>query len=297
MPWTRLDDGFYANPKILALSDRAFRLYVVSLNWSVAHLTDGNVTNVAAAAALPQVGSAARKRTIRELIDAGLWLETDVDSWRIRAFSEFQETKAQVEERREKWRQQKASQRAVDPSDDPPSDEVSTADTTEDSPPASSRTRGSARAPTPTPLPITSPLPSVEESAPLLFDSARSDESSGLEVWVDSTGKVRQRVDRLWDVACEIWGEPATKTERGKRNAEISQLREAGVSPEELKLLFGKAVVKRGYRPGPAGIVRNLGDLRHGVDAPSPQELRRVERELARGSQETEIRRRMGGGG
>jgi hypothetical protein len=117
------------------------------------------------------------------------------------------------------------------------------------------------------PHPIREPLPTVEVSA--VFDEAKSDLETGLEVWVDpTTGKQHHRVDGLWDAACAIWGIPETDPEKDRRNREIKQLRKARVRPDQLQPLVEKAVVRwRGEaRPGLAGIIRNLGDLRGGFD-------------------------------
>lgn len=125
-----------------------------------------------------------------------------------------------------------------------------------------------------------SPLPT--EGVALVLDALKSDDLTGLEVWVDpTTGKQARRVDRLWDAACGIWGRPATKSEHGRRNREIAELRTARVSPDELVFLFTKAVTRwRGEaRPGLAGIVRNVGDLRDGVEV-SPDQVDEYQSEV-----------------
>ena len=113
----------------------------------------------------------------------------------------------------------------------------------------------------------------------LTVDVDRTDPSTGLETWVDSDGKVRRRVDGLWDAAALIWGTPRTERERGRRNRHIKELRDAGVHPDMLMPLFQKAVVMwDGTRPGLNGIIVNLGDLVEGVSV-SPDEVRRYQDE------------------
>lgn len=111
MPWTRLDDGFIAHPKILTLSHLAFRLHVSGLNWSVANTTDGKVPEVVLALALPMDRPKARASAAVELEDAGLW-NRNGSGWYIHDFSDYQETKSQVVERRKKWSAQKRGVRA-----------------------------------------------------------------------------------------------------------------------------------------------------------------------------------------
>ncbi len=116
----------------------------------------------------------------------------------------------------------------------------------------------------------------------LTLDPDRSDEATGLEVWVNGDGKVRKRSDGLWDAAARIWGTPRTARERGRRNRHLKELRDARVSPDELGEAFKTAVVMwRGTRPGLNGIIVNLGDLIEGVTV-SPDEVRRYQDEQGR---------------
>lgn len=120
----------------------------------------------------------------------------------------------------------------------------------------------------------------------LVLDTNRSDPRTGLEVWVDSNGKVRKKTDGLWDAAALIWGTPRTDRERGRRNRHVKELRDAGVHPDMLMPLFQKAVVMwGGTRPGLNGIIVNLGDLIEGVTV-SADEVRRYQDE-----QDRELRR------
>ena len=121
------------------------------------------------------------------------------------------------------------------------------------------------------------PVVDSQPSATLTLDVDRSDEATGLETWIDPDGKVRRRVDGLWDAAALIWGTPRTDRERGRRNRHIKELRDAGVHPDMLMPLFQKAVVMwSGTRPGLNGIIVNLGDLIEGVTV-STDEVRRYQ--------------------
>lgn len=73
MPWLRLDDAFAHHPKVIGLSDAAFRLHVSGLVYAARHLTDG----VIPAAALPALYPTHTRRTVNELLEADLWHATD----------------------------------------------------------------------------------------------------------------------------------------------------------------------------------------------------------------------------
>lgn len=110
VPWTRLDDGFIAHPKILALSHGAFRLHVSGLNWSVANEQDGKVPEIVLAIALPLDRPKSRVKAVEELEAAGLW-HRNGQGWVIHDFDEYQDTKEVVRARRKKWAEQKRGQR------------------------------------------------------------------------------------------------------------------------------------------------------------------------------------------
>jgi len=43
MPWFKLDDGFYDNPKVARAGNSAIGLWVRAATWSAKHLTDGHI--------------------------------------------------------------------------------------------------------------------------------------------------------------------------------------------------------------------------------------------------------------
>jgi len=43
-------------------------------------------------------------------------------------------------------------------------------------------------------------------------------------------------IDPVWDVLTEAFGEARTKSERGRRNAAVRELRDAEVTPEEIRI-------------------------------------------------------------
>ena len=106
MTWVRLDDTMGDHPKIISLSDRAFRLHILGLLYCSRHLTDGRVPERVAHAMV-----ANGKRYAEELVAAGSW-DAIAGGYEVHDYGEFQLSKAQVLEQRAKtaarvagWRQ------------------------------------------------------------------------------------------------------------------------------------------------------------------------------------------------
>lgn len=75
MTWVKIDDRMPTNPKVIGLSDKAFRLYVASICYSSANLSDGEIPP----AALVVIGGTPKLAT--ELVCAGLWDTTSRKGW------------------------------------------------------------------------------------------------------------------------------------------------------------------------------------------------------------------------
>ena len=97
MTWVKLDDAFPHHPKVVGLSDNAFRTHVTALCYCGLYLTDGHVPT----SALRQLGS--RKAAI-DLEACGLWIKTD-HGWMIRDYLEYNPSKEQVNEERDRRRE------------------------------------------------------------------------------------------------------------------------------------------------------------------------------------------------
>lgn len=97
MRWTWIGDAFTDRPEVLTLSDAAFRLHIEALVYCNRNGLDGALTRVA----LHRLGRPAAE-TIAELVAVGLWEETE-NGWAL-DWSD-QETAAEVNERRAKWRE------------------------------------------------------------------------------------------------------------------------------------------------------------------------------------------------
>jgi hypothetical protein len=93
--WVKLDDRFPSHPKIVGLSDRAFRALITGFCHCGEHLTDGYISKpVASAYATPKVQ--------RELTTAGLWVErAGGGGFDVHGFLDYNPTRVEVEEKRE----------------------------------------------------------------------------------------------------------------------------------------------------------------------------------------------------
>ena len=103
MAYAQIDVSAPRHRKVFPLSDAAFRLWVTSLCWCQEHLTDGAVPR----AMLPVLGAPRTgPRLVAELVSAGLW-ETTADGWRVHDYLHWNTSRAQVEDRRGRWRQRR----------------------------------------------------------------------------------------------------------------------------------------------------------------------------------------------
>jgi hypothetical protein len=68
MPWFKLDDGFYDNPKVARAGNAAIGLWVRCATYSARHLTDGYIdTAVARTYGTP--------REIERCLDSQMWIQ------------------------------------------------------------------------------------------------------------------------------------------------------------------------------------------------------------------------------
>ena len=95
MTWIKLDDKLPNNPKILQLSDKAFRRYIEGLCYANQYLTDGFLADVV----IDRLGT----EVTQELLKAGLWLEAD-GGIQIHDYCEHQTTRKEVDSKRKQTR-------------------------------------------------------------------------------------------------------------------------------------------------------------------------------------------------
>ena len=96
MTWIKLDDTLPNNPKILPLSDKAFRLYIEGLCYANQYLTDGYLAQAV-------INRLDNGNACQELVEAGLWIEAKA-GMQIHDYCEHQTSRKVVEEKREQVR-------------------------------------------------------------------------------------------------------------------------------------------------------------------------------------------------
>ena len=96
MTWIKLDDTLPNNPKMLPLSDKAFRLYIEGLCYANQYLTDGFLAQAV-------INRLDNGKACQELIDAGLWITVEAGA-QIHDYCEHQTSRKTVEEKREQVR-------------------------------------------------------------------------------------------------------------------------------------------------------------------------------------------------
>ena len=96
MTWIKIDDSFPNHPKVIGLSDKAFRIHITGLCYCGTYLTDGYVPMTAVAKWADE-----NMDVIVSLVVAGLWIE-DVSNngFRIHDYLAHQTSKQQVEDKR-----------------------------------------------------------------------------------------------------------------------------------------------------------------------------------------------------
>jgi hypothetical protein len=120
MTWVRHDDGAPLHPKLIGLSDGAFRLWYNAMAFANRAVTDGKIPS--AIVVTLDHARAWTKRQIAafvvELVAAGTWLEVS-DGYLIHDYAEYQEEalKSSVESRRSAARDRKRRQRSREKDD------------------------------------------------------------------------------------------------------------------------------------------------------------------------------------
>jgi hypothetical protein len=106
--WVRIDDQLHAHPKFKRAWNRepsAIGLELFALSYSAAYLTDGRVDSEFVRPWFHT--SRRRQRAIDALVESGLWVPNG-NGWQIHDFSDYNATRAQIEERRRRDAARKA---------------------------------------------------------------------------------------------------------------------------------------------------------------------------------------------
>jgi|GEM_PF-3118815 len=107
MPYAQIDTEALSHPKVLALSDAAFRLWVASLAYCQRHLTDGALPE----ACLVALGVRVHAKQVDELVSRRLWDRTE-DGYQVHDYLQWNTSRAAVEQRRAEARERMAKARA-----------------------------------------------------------------------------------------------------------------------------------------------------------------------------------------
>lgn len=101
MTWVKLDDKFWADPKIEEVGNEAAGAYARMLSYCGDHLTDGVVTDAKAR-------YIAKSKVIERLAEFGLIVKRGT-GWEIPKYLEFNPSREQVEAKRAADRERRAS--------------------------------------------------------------------------------------------------------------------------------------------------------------------------------------------
>lgn len=110
MAWVKLTDGFPEDPRIEALSDKAFRLHVTALCYCARNLTDGRVTPKALTLSSIVAGTRNATAAANELVLNGLW-EPNGTGHVIPKYLEYNPSAQDVKEERRKARDRMRNKR------------------------------------------------------------------------------------------------------------------------------------------------------------------------------------------
>ena len=106
MTWIKINDSFPDHPKVVGLTDSAFRTHLHGLCYCGRFLTDGFIP----ISAIKTIGT---NKSIAELVDAGLWLESPPSGgFFIHDYLEHQTSKKQVKDKQEALRERQKRYRA-----------------------------------------------------------------------------------------------------------------------------------------------------------------------------------------
>lgn len=117
MPWVKLSDDWYDDPKIIAAGDDGALLWVKAVSWSARNLTDGLIP----AELLPRLILSPETPTIvSRLVNLGLFVEDISGGFRVANYLEYQPSREQVLAERAKEAKRKRDARAAASAGRPP---------------------------------------------------------------------------------------------------------------------------------------------------------------------------------
>lgn len=195
MPWSKLDDGFHEHPKTVAMSDKAFRLFVCSVTYSSRHKLAGRLTQPHLAVLFRLTG--AKQKQVEELVNLRSF-DIDGDGYLIHGFNEYNPDQEELSRKRAdagkagakvRWQNGKSMASAT-----------ANASDADSKPMAKGSTRGGYPEPDP------SPEPESRTQIPSLSTSARPSASRGTRLekpfvlpakWQEFAERERPQFDAL----------------------------------------------------------------------------------------------------
>lgn len=99
MPWVKLSDDWYDDPRVVEAGDDGGWLWVIALSWSARNLTDGHIPS----RQLSRLTTLDDPPTVAaRLVDLGLFaVDTERGGWVVANFHRYQPTAAEVKAKRE----------------------------------------------------------------------------------------------------------------------------------------------------------------------------------------------------
>ncbi len=113
MAWARLDDGYHANPKILAAGLAATGLHARAVSFCAQQETDGHVPAAWIAGQLVEFKPAAQQRVVQSLVDAGLFVARN-GGFVVNDYLDYNPSKASLDKRRAQDTKRKKRERSSD---------------------------------------------------------------------------------------------------------------------------------------------------------------------------------------
>lgn len=103
MPWANLDDQFPTHPKVVRLTDPAFRLHVSGICYCAKYETNGRID----AEVVPLLAPRFKPRVLEELIERRLWAPI-AGGYEIHDYLQWNRSKEDIAEERERKRKQRS---------------------------------------------------------------------------------------------------------------------------------------------------------------------------------------------
>jgi hypothetical protein len=97
MTWVNLDDQMPNHPKIIGLSDGAFRLHVSAIIYANRFLTDGIIRGDVVGSLMPKY----RRTYLDELVERALWVEIAAGVYEIHDYLDWNKSRIEIEKRKQ----------------------------------------------------------------------------------------------------------------------------------------------------------------------------------------------------